>query len=132
MMYAYDEDDMAIQNMDMLFAASQYGITESQYDTVGHGSLKEIDLRGNPGYLSYEGGRPISVQWLNYWSAEISNRIVGNRRHLLAKIGKVTDLERSEGLQLRLAQKPWSFDDVEAHKKQLECRRVLGLLERFN
>jgi hypothetical protein len=120
---------MAVQNMDMPFAASQYGITENQYTIVQRGPVGEIDTRGNPGYVSYEDGKPISLQWLNYWNAEIASRIVGNRRGLLAKIGKITDLERSGGLQLRLAKKPWSFDDVEAHKKQLECRRVLGLLK---
>ncbi len=128
MIYVYDEDDLAIQNLKMPFAAPQFGITEEQYDILRRGPVTEIDIRHNPGYLTYQDGRPISIQWLNYWHNTVAARLVGSRRSVLDSIVDVTDLNGPGGLRLRLSAEPWAYDNVFAHERQLRCRSLLGWL----
>jgi hypothetical protein len=125
-LYAYDEDDLSLQNVTGPIHMQDYGLDETQVEFVKKGPVTEIDTRENPGYFENRNGLHVSVQWLNYWSAEAQRMMFGGSLPQLPSGVEVADLGAG-AVRVRLAKRPGRFDDVAFHKLQLECRRCLGL-----
>jgi hypothetical protein len=130
-LYVYDQDDFSLQNSSAVPGMKHWGIDRDQVELINRlGIADEIDTRANPGYLLNHDGDLLSVQWLNYWSSDAQGRIfTAPPRDFPAGL-QVSDVGNGS-LRLRLSENPGRFDDVEFHRRQLECRCRLPFVSSF-
>jgi hypothetical protein len=123
-LYAYDQDDFALQNTRSVPGMELSGLDRDQVDIVlaPGGVVEEIDTRENPGFFLNHDHLFWSVQWLNYWSAHSQHRMFGELPAQLPTGVSVKSLPHS-ALRIRLSEKPGRFDDVGFHQTQLKFRR---------
>lgn len=126
-LYVYDQDDYALQNHTMTLGLEEFGLDPKAVAIVKNAAgLDEIDISENPGVLRVCNGIPESIQWLNYWSVEAQAQLF---RTIPASWPPGVLLRHLENgtLSLLLGDRPGSYDDVKAHRLQLECRKLFGL-----
>ncbi len=130
-LYAYDQDDHSLQNLTTLMMLEDFGLVRDQVELINRfGIVDEIDTRGNPGYTLNHDGLLWSVQWLSYWSARAQEKMFTTPPRKFPAGVEVKDLGQG-AIRVRLSEKPGRFDDVEFHKRQLECRRGLPFAAPF-
>jgi hypothetical protein len=130
-LYVYDQDDFSLQNIRGVPAMRHCGIDRDQVELINpFGIADEIDTRANPGYLLNHGGDLLSVQWLNYWSSDSQGRIFTEPPRDFPPGVDVSDLGHGS-FRVRLSDSPGRFDDVEFHRRQLECRCRLPFVSSF-